>query len=249
MAPEVPLSPSLLQMWLRTQRAAQVEANKDRSLQRRVQTLQRFLLDHFRIELAARRAALPPSDPAPEQPQQQAVKIDKRAPEQQLADGSEPATAEAQAMPDEGLLESESPGLAAEEAATCEEAAQDEIAVAAGPEGRGQEVGALQISEAAADLPPGDGLRAADAPAGERVPQGAHAAAAKDEEAAGAKEDLVSMLDGLFGVTMEQRTRCLGGSKAERTQESTAYQVRWLRGLSQKQTDLSVIYPKAGLGF
>ena len=55
--------------------------------------------------------------------------------------------------------------------------------------------------------------------------KGTHASAAEGGKADSIQEDLVSMLDGLFGLTMEQRTRCLGGTKAERKQESTTYQV------------------------
>ena len=91
----------------------------------------------------------------------------------------------------------------------------------------------MHVSKAAADPPAAGGNGTADAPAEERAHEGVHAAAAGGGEAGGAKEDLVSMLDGLFGVTMEQRTRCLGGSKAERTQESTTYQVCGMRGLCQ----------------
>jgi hypothetical protein len=56
-------------------------------------------------------------------------------------------------------------------------------------------------------------------------PADADADAHRDESCWPSAEELLNKLDGLFGLLMHQRMRCLGGSKAEKTQQSLSLQV------------------------
>ncbi len=156
---------------------AQVETNKEKSLPRRVQSLQRFLLERLRSELAQRRSQPPPGTPLSGQQQKGAAKNPPHPKE--AADGN----AAGRRPGGDG---SGTGGPAPDQAAAL-------ISKASKVDGGGEEV--VEMAEDVGWPSP-------------------------EQTAAG--------LDGLFGVLMQQRIRCLYGEKAETTQDILSFQVGFL---------------------
>ncbi|CAL8467279.1 g6816 [Coccomyxa elongata] len=146
----------------------EVETNKEKSLQRRVQSLQRFLLERLKSELAQRR----PPPPLPALPEASAA-----------ADDDQPSSPPAGAA-DPSVSANSAPDGAPDTA-----------------DSSGSSSGGKQGS--------GEG-NAKEGGEGERWP---------------APAELAAGLDGLFGILMQQRIRCLYGEKAEKTQDILSFQV------------------------
>ena len=167
-----------------------METNKEKSLPRRVQSLQRFLLERLRSELAQRKSQAPP------EPLLANVTLSANASSEPKQATAAPGNAtERQLVGDGGGSGGPAPDQAPGEGdGSREEGREVDGGVGDVDKARGNEV----------DLPGGEGNQANDFPA---------------------PEEMAAGLDGLFGVLMQQRIRCLYGEKAEKTQDILSFQV------------------------
>lgn len=172
-----------------------METNKEKSLPRRVQSLQRFLLERLRSELAQRKSQPPPepllaTSNSPAAEPKQATAAAGNAAERQLggngggSGGSAPDQAPGNPTNPSGEVEVQGKG--------------SEVVGASGDaeKGKGNEV--IMTGSKENDFP--------------------------------APEEMAAGLDGLFGVLMQQRIRCLYGEKAEKTQDILSFQVSFSSG-------------------
>ena len=174
----------------------QVETNKEKSLPRRVQSLQRFLLERLRSELAQRKSQPPPEPLLAKSP----------AAEPKQATAAAANAAERQS----GGTGGGSGGSAPDQAPGNPTNSSGEVKL----RGKGSEV-----VGASGDAEKGKGNEVA--------------MTGSKENDFPAPEEMAAGLDGLFGVLMQQRIRCLYGEKAEKTQDILSFQVFSFSGTSR----------------
>ena len=211
---------------------AQVETQKDRSLRRRIQSLQCFLFEQLHKEL---NQAQPHSNPAHTPP---------KAADALMPTTSEPATSLSQATPASilPLKPAAQPSAAAVSAApndqsvstpsAQDDAVSDTADTASTPAAAAttREAGAATASEAAtATASEAAAARASGAAgqdeAGDRQQQEPNGDAAREDAAVeGASSKTV--IDGTFGIVVKQRTKVLTGVQANKFRESRSFQVR-----------------------
>lgn len=168
----------------------QVETNKEKSLPRRVQSLQRFLLERLRSELAQRKPQPPPEPNSPAAEPKQATAAAANAAERQSG-GTGGGSG--------GSAPDQAPGNPTNSSGEVKLRGKGSEVVGASPDaekGKGNEMAMT-------------GSKGNDFPA---------------------PEEMAAGLDGLFGVLMQQRIRCLYGEKAEKTQDILSFQVSFSSG-------------------
>ena len=167
-----------------------METNKEKSLPRRVQSLQRFLLERLRSELAQRKSQPPPEPNSPAAEPKQATAAAGNAAEWRS-----------------GGTGGGSGGSAPDQAPGNPTNPSGEVEL----QGKGSEVGG----------PSGNAMK------GKNNEVAVTECKGNDFPA---PEEMAAGLDGLFGVLMQQRIRCLYGEKAEKTQEILSFQVFFFSG-------------------
>ena len=191
----------------------QVETQKDRSLRRRIQSLQCFLFEQLHRELTQSSPRAPPGFAPPAKAPSEAILPTTEPPTTATTDVT--ATSPPHASPDDNHVEQSNMQATAAAAAAALPAAAPAAAAAAAAAAATQPMTA-PVAGQAGTVSSDAGAQQQSAPSSEQTAQ----------QAAGAEPATrKSIIDATFGLAVRQRTKVTTGLQADKLRESRSFQV------------------------